>query len=173
MNPIISAIPKGWLGFFGLKEQGKNPATFGDALSAGVVMNGFYQAGDEIAQFQDFGAIGPGTFILGGPIVPQARGWWLSFAAVNCVTPAGHYGEVQIAVAPSDVIGNNVTMAIGDKAYTSPAEVARAGIAISSFCDYQNPIFLPPGSQIVPCATIIGAVGVGVRLFLKYREVFI
>lgn len=175
MMANLGVIPKGWLSFFGLKEQGANPRQFADALQASVMMNGFYQSDGQIALPFIFAALAAGNYLSAGPIVPPGKSWALSMAALHTPTTAASYVELTMAVAPTEFMGSvaaNLALPIALKGQSSPSGALAAGWASSYFVNYANPLWLGPGSQIAPMITIVGA-AVDVRGFLLYREVSI
>jgi hypothetical protein len=173
MNGWINAQAKGWLSFFGMKEQGNNPRQFEERLRGSFTMNGFYQTSDESSVYQP-SSLAAGVYITGGPIVPEGHGWWVAHYACNAFSAANTYAECTAAVAPSEFLASNLAMAVAQKGTTnSVSGTLGAGVASSAYIDYQNPFWMPPGSQFTPLYVAIGAANVDFRLFIRYRTVSI
>lgn len=121
--PPIQIFPSGLLGFFGIKNGGRNPQELAQLLSPTVELLPWYLATRrETISGVQIGVTGLNTYSFGGP--PQNEAWYVHYAGIRATTAiaAGATWAGRMALAIPTAAGTTI-VSVGD----GPARVGQAG----------------------------------------------
>jgi len=157
----INRQPTGWLGFLGIKNFGRNPATAADVLAPTWDLADLYLSANR--QFVS-GAISLnaiGTFPAAG--VPAGQVWYVhGFAAITNILAVGNTLQYQVMLY-NVALGNAVPIA-----GTGPAAAVTAGS--NAIAALQSPIILQPGEALGVYVTGFAGAAIGAVVNTAYTR---
>jgi len=170
VSGVVQLAPPGFLGFFQLKNFGKNPSPMSDPLTPVIETLDWYMRGQQV--WQDGLELEPVT----------GQNLFTSFA-VPLIVPQGEWWRVHqlrlyttllstefLDMRPTYNVGNTNSARFGG--LTNPNHVqGSASVVTSPIVDLAEPWWLPPGAEIgvaCPVATTSGTISiVGALLYTR------
>lgn len=154
----INRNPFGVLGFLGIKNFGRNPATFSDQLAPTWDLARQYAETNSTILRVDANINATGYTIYFQ--VPQDRVWWIHNVGWNLPNPVPVGEEIELAIWQSG------TASTGAIPLGLPARVVAGYFG----CNGARDFILSPGEQIgVFCTRLIGA-GMDLTMTARYTE---
>lgn len=136
----IQVTPSGLLGFFNLKNSGRNPGVLLDSVGPSIEMRDWYFA-SQLDSLTDTVSVtaAQATFAFVNLVVPPTEAWWVESATLIADVTVAQTLNLALAKLVSPPSGRVVIIS-PNQGYTTPAGGAR--IAIGGKCGF----FLAPGS---------------------------